>query len=168
MDVIAWSIPLSELPPRSQSVVLSLLRGTFIPAEDRWGLSNYRQAACILREFDLKLTAAGAQPTTSILKVIDWAWPNSSFIAGFEIQNAWLSLHYHNHTRTSHTSATPVVWSSSCTSIASKRLDLYDCGDVTPEIGLVIFFLSSQSASIACRALRWYLRLEDNALRRAW
>lgn len=165
MDVIAWSTPLSELPLRSESVVSCLLRGTFLPAQDRWRPPNNGQAAWILREFNLKLTAAGAQPTTSILRVIDWVWPNSSFVAGFEIQNAWLSLYYHNHTYTPHTSAIPVVWSSSCTSIASKRLDLYDRGVVTPEIGLVIFFLSSQSASIACQALRWYLRLEGNALR---
>ena len=86
MDVIAWSTPLSELPPRSESVVSCLLRGTFLPAQDRWRPPNNGQAAWILREFDLKLTAAGAQPTTSILRVIDWVWPNSSFVAGLRFR----------------------------------------------------------------------------------
>ena len=40
----------------------------------------------------------------------------------------------------------------------------YDCGAVTPGMDPLVFFLSSHSASVVCRALRWYLCREENAL----
>ena len=171
MDVIAWSIPLSELPTMSHpanhhhvvNVVSCLLSGTF-PSPDHWGPSD------ILREFDLKLTAAGAQPTTSILKIIDVVYLDGPFpgaklqnaLPSLKLQNAWLSLNHHNHTRSSVISTIPRAWSPDCMSIASKRLDLYDSDTVEPEMDVIISFLSSHSVSIACRALRWYLRLKEN------
>ena len=163
MNVITWSIPLMELPNMFLStealkwVVSCLLSGTFM-ASVRWGPSD------ILREFDLKLTAVGAQPTIPILKVIDGVYLDVPPVTGAKLQNAWLSLYYHNHTRSTFISTIPLTWSPDCTSIASKRLDLYDSETVAPEMDLVISFFSSQVVSIVCRAVRWYHRLEENAL----
>ena len=163
MNVITWSIPLTELPimflsPRSLDWVVSCLLSGSLMASVRWGPSD------ILHGFDRELTTAGAQPTTSILMVIDKVYEDVSLVTGAELQNAWLSLYYHNHTRSTFISTIPLTWSPDCTSIASKRLDLYDSETVAPEMDLVIAFLSSHAVSIACRALRWYHRLEENAL----
>ena len=87
-----------------------------------------------------------------------------SLVTGAELQNMWLLLYNHNRTRSTFISTIPLAWSPDCASIASTRLDLYDSDTVEPEMDLVISFLSSHSVSIARRALRWYLRLEPNAL----
>ena len=66
-NVITWSIPLMELPSMFYylgEVVPCLLSGRF-PVLDHWGPSD------ILHGFDHELTTANAQPTASILKVID-------------------------------------------------------------------------------------------------
>ena len=168
MDIIAWSISLAELPsdfctgPYLQCAVSCLLSGRCLPVPDQGGPTNNECVAVILREFDLKLTAAGSQPTTSILKVVaELSW-DRSWVTRPELQNAWLSLYVDNLARSSYTSGIPDVWSPDCTPIASKRLDLYDDATVPPEMNIIIFFLSSHSCSIACRALRWYLRLSEN------
>ena len=167
MDVTAWSTSFSELLTDLHTgfhvrwVAACLLRGGFF-LPDRWGPTE-ELATMIFREFDLKLTTASSQPTTSILKVIGEVFRNSSRVAGLDLQNAWLSLHLNNLTHSSHISGIPVIWSPDCTSIASQRIDLYDRGTVQPEMDLVVFFLTSHSASIARRALRWYLRLDENA-----
>ena len=163
MNVITWSIPLTELPIMSfptrylRWVVSCLLSGRFL-APYHW------EPFDILHEFDLKLTAAGAQPTTSILKVIDKLSQDVSTVTGAKLQNAWLSLYDHNLTRSSFISTIPLTWSPDCTPIASTRLDLYDSDTVEPEMDLVISFLSSQSFSIARRAPRWYLRLNETTV----
>ena len=162
MDVTVWSVALTEVPIMSWTpfylteVVSCLLSGAF-PSPDHWGPSH------ILHEFDHKLTAVGAQPTTSILKVIDKVFSRASPATEPDLQNAWLSLYNHNQTGSS-ISTIPLAWSPDCTSIASKRLDLYDSEKLTPEMDLIIFFLSSHSVSITCRALRWYLRLKENVI----
>ena len=158
-DVITWSIPLMELPSESyhlEEVVLCLLSGMFPVPEYGWGPFD------ILHGFDRELSTAGAQPTTSILKVINSCYCGIQWLTVAKLQNAWLSLCYHNLTCSSFKSTIPLAWSPDCTSIASTRLDLYDSNTVVPEMDLVIFFLSSHSVSIACRALRWYLRLKEN------
>jgi hypothetical protein len=166
MDVPTWSFALSELllhSGRSYSMpetVLCLLRGECL---DVLGdLKGGRREQTIMQDYDLKLIAINAQPTTSILRVMDNVIRDQSLLTGLELHNSWLSLYTSNFTTSSHRSAIPVVWSSDCTSIASKRLDLYDRRKIAPEADLVIFFLSSPSTSIACRALHWYLRLEVN------
>ena len=114
----------------------------------------------ILEGYDSKLSAAKAQPTTAILKVMDELirYPSS-----IKLQNAWLSLYANNRNGSPHDSAIPAMWSPDCVSITSNRLDLYDRGRVSPELGLVTFFLSCPVALIACRALRWYLHLHEDA-----
>ena len=160
-NVITWSIPLMELPSLSYylaEVVPCLLSGTF-PVLDHWGPSD------ILHGFDHELTTADAQPTTSILKVINTLTKGKALLTGAKFQNAWLSLHYHNLTRSTFIPTIPLAWSTDCIPIASGRLDLYDSDTtVTPEMDLVISFLSSHSISIACRALRWYLRLNETTV----
>ena len=175
MDVITWSTSLSEVftnsdyrwyncgyDPEMQlsRAVSCLLRGRYSMVYGR----HPEEVVSMMYEYDLKLSAVGAQPTTSILSVMDWVSKDQPLISEVELQNSWLSLYAHNVTRSSYTSAIPAIWSSDCTPIASRRLDLYDRGRVTPEIDLVILFLSSDSASIACRALQWYLHLHENLL----
>ena len=163
MNVITWIIPLSELPIMSfpthylQWVVSCLLSGRFVPHRHYWTPSE------ILCELDREITTAGAQPTASILKVIDKVFSCVSPTIVAELQNAWLSLYSHNQTNSS-ISTIRLAWSPDCASIASKRLDLYDSDTVAPEMDLVLSFLSSHSVLIACRALRWYLHLEPDAL----
>jgi len=162
MDVTAWSSSLAEFftnqqswPLETSNMVLCLLRGRYIDnyiAE--WG-------GPILQEYDLKLSAANAQPTTSILELMDYVVTLSSVI-GINLQNAWLSLYVNNRTRSPHNSAIPTVWSPDCSSIASNRLSLYNSDLVPPEIDIILFFLSCPSALIACRALYWYIRLRDS------
>ena len=167
MDVTAWSFSVAEFFTNQQSwpygtsnTVLCLLRGRYIDMGDEY-VAEY--GGPIIQEYDLKLNAANTQPTTSILEVMDYVVTLSSII-GLNFQNAWLSLYVNNRTRSPHNSTIPTVWSSDCASIASNRLSLYNSGLVPPEIDLVLFFLSCPSASIACRALHWYLRLKDSII----
>ena len=161
-DVITRSVSVPELLAGQYDLpytLLSWLTGRFVYSIDR------REAIrATLLEYDVKLIDADAHPTTSMLNVMDVVLQYPSDVAGLKFQNSWLSLYADNLTHSSHTSAIPVVWSSDCTSIASKRLDLYDKGTVTPELDLVSFLLSSHSPLIVCRALRWYLCLENDAL----
>jgi hypothetical protein len=167
MDVISWSFSLAEFftnqrswPYGTSNVVSCLLRGRHVDLVDADGyVAEY--GGPIMEGYDLKLSAANAQPTTSILEVMDYVVTLSPDI-GTNLQNAWLSLYINNRTRSPHNSAIPTVWSSDCASIALNRLSLYNSGLVPPEIDLVLFFLSCPSASIACRALYWYLRLRDS------
>ena len=166
MDVTSWSFSLAEFFTNQQSwpygtsnTVLCLLRGRYIDLEDDY-IAEY--GGPVMQEYDLKLSAANSQPTTSILEVMDYVVDLSSII-GISLQNAWLSLYVNNRTRSPHDSAIPTVWSPDCYPIASNRLSLYSRGFVPPEIDLVLFFLSCPSTSIACRALYWYLRLKDSA-----
>jgi len=163
MDVAAWSFALAEFfinqhswPHGMSRVVLCLLQGRYTDLAGSY-FGDYSRL--IMSEYDLRLSAAGTEPTTSILEVLNYVISLSPII-GLQLQNAWLSLYANNRTRSPHTSALPLAWSSDCASIASGRLSLYDSGLVTPEIDLVVFFLSS-SPSIACRALHWYLRLKE-------
>jgi hypothetical protein len=165
MDFTAWSFSIADFftnqrswPYGTSYVVLSLLRGRYIDLADNY-ISDYGRP--IMHEYDFKLSAANTQPTTSILEVMNYVVTISSIIE-IELQNAWLSLYANNRTRSPHYSAIPTAWSPDCASIASNRLSLYDSGIVSPEIDLVNFFLACSSASIACRALRWYLRLKDS------
>ena len=167
MDITAWSFSVAEFftnqrswPFGTSAMVLCLLRGRHIDLADDY-IADYGRP--IIEEYDLKLSAANAQPTTPILQVMDYVVTFSSAI-GLELQNAWLSLYANNRTRSPHNSATPTMWSSDCASIASNRLSLYNSGHVPPEIDLVGFFLSSPSASVACQALDWYLRLKDSTI----
>ena len=153
MDVIAWSASLSELLTSGYNpilvrpwTVLCLLRGRFVGFLDHSEAAN--AGVTILHEYDRELRAVGAQPTTEIISVIRSVVLGRSLVTKIKLQNAWLSLYVNNLARSSHTSAIPVVWSPDCTYIASQRLYLYDNGEVTPEIDLVIFFLSSHSPSI--------------------
>jgi len=167
-DLIAWNHSFSELLTSTHTesnevsaTVLCLLRGQLVDSlDDR---EPNRAAATILREYDLKLSNTDLQLTTSILKVMDHVILNQSWIAGLVLQNSWLSLYAHNRARLPYNSAIPAEWSSDCTSVASERLDLYDSFDCFAEIDLINFFLSSPSASIACRALRWYLHIKGDA-----
>jgi hypothetical protein len=165
MDATAWSFALSELLPHNETLfampatVLCLLKGECLGELE---YDEGRTEQMIVEEYDLMLRAVNAQPTTPFLRVIDNVMRNCSLLSGTKLHNSWLSLYTSNLTTSSHPSAIPVVWSSDCTSIASKRLDLYDRREIAPEIDLVIFFLSSPSASIACRALHWYLQSEVN------
>jgi len=172
MDTAAWSFSLAGVLNAQRSehfsetsmrvMVLSLLSGECLATlNDR---QFDQEAQTIMRMYDFKLSAAGAQPTTSILEVMANAIWNTSWIAGLQLQNAWLSLYVHNRSRSPHNSTIPVVWPPDCTSIALKRLDLYDNGYVTPETDIIIFFLSSPSTSVTCRALRWYFHLEEDTL----
>ena len=158
-NVMTWSIALMELPKMSyfylRQVVPCLLSGTF-PVAGQWGPSE------ILHGFDRELTTAGTQPTTSILNVIDRIFQDASPVTGAELQNAWLSLYDRNRTRSTFISTSPLAWSPDCAPIASTRLDLYDRDTVEPNLDLVTSFLFSDSVSIACRALRWYLRLKES------
>ena len=166
VDVIAWSCSLSELFPNGRMhigrdgklarTVLSLLRGFFDSPVDL--------VSTVLQECDSKLSGADVRTTTSLLKLITKFIWGSGPISGPELQNPWLALHTNNVTRSSHKSGIPNFWFSDSTPIVSARLDLYDDHELTPEADLIIFFLSSPSAAIACRALRWYLQLEENAL----
>ena len=166
VDVTAWSCSLSKLFPNSRMyigqdaklarTVLSLLRGFFDSPVDL--------VSTVLRECDSKLNGADVRTTTSLLKLISKFCWFSGPIGGPELQNPWLALHTNNVTRSSHKSGIPNFWFSDSTPIVSARLDLYDDHELTPEVDLITFFLSSPSAAIACRALRWYLQLEENAL----
>ena len=167
MDVTAWSFSVAEFFTNQQSwpygtsnTVLCLLRGRYTELTDEYGAEH---GGPIIQEYDVKLSAAKAHPTTSILEVMDYVVTVPSII-GLDFQNAWLSLYANNRTRSPHNSAIPTVWSSDCVPIASNRLSLYNSGVVPPEIDLILFFLSCPSASIACRALRWYLRLKDGTM----
>jgi len=165
MDVTAWSSSLADFFTNQQSwpywtsrMVFCLLKGRYIDLAD----DNITECGGpILQEYDLKLSAVKAQPTTSILEVMDYV-VNLSSVIGINLQNAWLSLYVNNRTHSPHNSAIPTVWSPDCSSIASNRLSLYDSDLVSPEIDLLLFFLSCPSALIACRALYWYTRLRDS------
>ena len=168
MDMIDWSLYLSELLnnmdiyiPFVSQTVLCLLSGRYHYSPD--GYDGVEAAPTIMQGYDLKLSAANTQPTPSILKVLDLVIPDWS-VTGLELQNAWLSLYAHNLSDSPHHSGIPFTWSPGCISIASRRLDLYDSGDVAPEMDLITSFLSCPSISTACRALRWYLRLKENSL----
>ena len=144
-DVITSTISVPELLNDYYYLLPTLLcwlRGRFVDS-----LDDRQARRDILHEFDLKLTAADAHPTTSILDVMDKVLDDPSFVTGLNLRNHWLSLYTDNLTHSPRTSAVPIVWSSDCTSIASKRLDLYDDDMVVPEIDLVIFFLSSDRVS---------------------
>ena len=177
MDVIEWSLHLSGLLTNENietsflsQMVCCLLKGTWLDSLDR---HDHDKAACItMQEYDLKLSAANAQATPSIMKVMDrviksWTeWKIRQFWIGEddELQNPWLSLYTCNLTPSLFRSNVPLMWYPGCTSIASKRLDLYDSRKVKPELGLIITFLTYPSASIACRALHWYCRLKEHAI----
>jgi len=160
MDLNAWNVAFSELLTSTyiessdmSAAVLCLLRGELVDLLD----DQTNPAASILREYDLKLSAAGAQLTTSTLKVMDGVIPDRPSIIGLVFQNPWLSLYAHNRTRLPYNSATPDEWPRDYFSIASDRLGLYYGFDCLAESNLVNFFLTCPSASIACRALHWYL-----------
>ena len=169
MDVITWSHYLAALLTNEDAqvfllsqTVLCLLRGRCL--HSLHGYDASKAAPIIMLEYDRKLTDSNVQPTASILRVMDEVIFAPSQMIGLELQNSWLSLYAHNRTHSPHHFDTPVAWSSGCDSIASKRLDLYDRGRVTPEMDLITFFLSCPSTVTACRALRWYLRFQENAL----
>ena len=177
MDVTSWSSFLAEFFTNHQSwplgmskIVFCLLTGryndvpdNFIVLAENSEVEYIERGGPIMREYDLKLNAANAQPTASILEVLDCVVTRSS-ISGLGLQNAWLSLYASNRTRSPHRSAIPTVWSPDFYSIASNRLSLYNSHRVPPEIDLVIFFLSCPSASIACRALLWHLHIKDSTV----
>ena len=108
-NVVTWSIPLMELSTMSfsaynlEEAVPCLLSGTF-PVPDHWGPSD------ILHGFDRELTTAVAQPTTSILKVINMFDSGIQRLTGAKLQNAWLSLYYHNCTQSSFISTIPLTY----------------------------------------------------------
>ena len=170
MGVMDWDLHvLKPLDTRSYfgvymaQIVLCLLEGScsralHINSSATWLIP------IIMREYDLKLLAANAQPMSPILKVIDRAICYPSWVTGLEPRNPWLSLYIHNHACSPSHSEIPLTWCPAGISITSKRLDLYDSGKVTPEMNLITFFLSCPSTSITCRALHWYLHLEENAL----
>ena len=167
MGLIDWNLDLSRLLTNEDIQTFYLSQTVFCLLKGRCPHSLHRYdpadaAPAIMWEYDLKL--ANAQPTPEILKVMSEVMFAPSRMTGLELQNPWLSIYACNLTRSSHYSEIPSIWSPGCTSIASKRLDLYDRGAFTPEIDLITFFLSCPSPSIACRALRWYLRLEENAI----
>ena len=174
MDVTSWSLFLAEFftnhrswPLGMSEMVFCLLKGVYNAVPDNFiVLVDNSVVACggpIMHEYDLKLNAANAQPTASILEVLDCVVTRSS-ITGLSLQNAWLSLYASNRTRSPHRSAIPTVWSPDFYSIASNRLSLYDSHRVPPEIDLVFFLLSCPSASIACRALIWHLHIKDSTV----
>ena len=168
MDMTDWSLYLSGLlkngdiyAPFMSQTVLCLLRGRY--PHSPYGYDYFKAAPTIMRKYDLKLCTANTQPTPSILKVLDHV-VSPWFVSGLELQNSWLSLYAHNLTHSPHHSGIPFTWSPGCISITSRRLDLYDSGDVAPEMDLITSFLSCPSISTASRALRWYLRLKESAL----
>ena len=168
MDMIDWSLYLSGLLNNEHisvtfmsRTVLCLLSGRYHHLPHRY--DYFETAPSIMREYDLKLSAASTQPTPSILKVLDKVIPRWS-VTGLELQNSWLSLYTCNLTHSPYHFGIPFTWSPGCISIASSRLDLYDSGDVAPEIDLITSFLSCPSISTACRALHWYLSLKESAL----
>jgi hypothetical protein len=163
MDLNSWNLSFSELltsthidPSEMSAAVLCLLKGQSID----WLDNQADLAAPILREYDLKLSATDAQLTTAILKVMDHVILDQTWVIGLVLQNPWLSLYAHNRTHLPYNSAIPDAWSPDCISIASDRLDLYYSFSCLAERDLVIFFLSCPSASIACRALHWYLDIK--------
>ena len=168
MDMIDWSLYFSGLLNNeylsdfsiSQTVVC-LLSGRYPHSPNGY---DYDEADRIMQGYDLKLSAANTQPTPSILKVLDKVIDEP--VDGLELQNTWLSLYAHNLSDSPHVhhSGIPFTWSPGCIEIASRRLDLYDSSDVAPEMDLITSFLSCPSIPTACRALRWYLRLKENAL----
>ena len=169
MDMIDWSLYLSGLLNNENfyvffmsQTVLCLLSGRYPHSPDGYGFVE--AARTIMGMYDLKLSAANTQPTPSILKVLDNV-VSPWFVTGLqlELQSSWLSLYACNLTHLPH-SGIPFTWSPGCISIASRRLDLYDSGDVAPEMDLIISFLSCPSIPTACQALRWYLRLKENSL----
>ena len=162
MDVIDWNLHLLELfnnlsswPVYLQPTVMNLLKG--VQFYDTW-------EATLMQGYDLRLSAANVQPTLPILELMDRMTYSSSQLTGLELQNPWLSLHTYNLAKSPFHSDIPSMWCPAGTSIASKRLDLYDSGEVTPEIKLITFFLSCPSTAIACRAFHQYLRLQEDAL----
>ena len=174
MDMIDWSLYLSGLLHNGHNIqgfvmsemVLCLLRGRY-PHSPSYHYSKIHTA--IIREYDLKLSAAFTQPTPSIQKVLDGVILPCGIVhplsvPELELQNSWLSLYACNLTHSPHHSGIPFTWSPGCISIASRRLDLYDSSEVAPEMDLISSFLSCPSISTACRALRWYLRLKESAL----
>ena len=167
MDVIAWNLSLSGLLTNEDIQASYLSQTVFCLLKGRCpdSLRSYDPAAAgpiIMREYDLQL--ANAQPTLSILKVMSKLMFAPWRMIGLDLQNPWLSLYTCNLTLSPHYPEIPSIWSPGCISIASKRLDLYDRGVITPEIDLLTFFLFCPSPSIACRAVRSYLRLEQNSI----
>ena len=164
MDMFEWSLYLSGLLNNEYIYVTVMSQTVSCLLRGRCHHSPYFDgASTIMQGYDLKLSAANTQPTLSILKVLDKVISPRS-VTGLELQNSWLSLYTCNLTCSQYLSGIPFTWSPGCISIASRRLDLYDSGDVAPEIDLITSFLSCPSISTACRALRWYLRLKESAL----
>ena len=136
MDMIDCSLYLSGLLNNeyisdffiSQTVVC-LLSGRY--PHSPHGYDFVEAPRTIMQWYDLKLSAANTQPTPSILKVLDEVI-TSGPVVGLELQNSWLSLYAHNLCHSPHHSGLPFTWSPGCVSIASRRLDLYDSGDVAP------------------------------------
>ena len=169
MGVIDWNHDLLELlnNPTYWTVylaqtVLCLLKGScprVLHVNDTLEL-----IATIMREYDLKLSAANAQPILPILELMEKLIDSPSQITGFELRNPWLSLYTYNLAHAPFHSDIPLTWCPAGIFIASKRLDLYDGGVVALEMNLITFFLSCPSTSIACRVLIWYLRLQEDAL----
>ena len=171
MDVTDWSLHLSGLltnehiePPFLSQAVLCLLEGKW-PREHDGYIPN-QVTHIILQGYDSKLSTANAQLTPSILKVMNKIMVPPFQVTGLGLQDPWLSLYTSNLAYIPLQSDIPLVWSPDYTSIASGRLDLYDKGVVAPEteMHLINTFLSCSSPSIACRALRWYLRLQKDGL----
>ena len=107
MDLTAWNFFLCELITSTHigsnemsATVLCLLRGQMTDSLD--DSQTDHAASTILHEYDIKLSAAGAELTTPILKVIDQVIPNRPWISGLVLQNSWLYLYVHNCT-CSHT-----------------------------------------------------------------
>ena len=184
MDVVDWSLHLSGLltnehiePPVLSQAVLCLLQGKW-PRE----LDGYEPplvAHIIIQGYDSKLSAANAELTPSILKIMDKLltretlgsmeqmsplWMTSTSTGPIQLQNPYTC----NFTNSPFHSDIPLTWSPYYTSIASGRLDLYyrGTGVVAPETGihLINTFLSCSSRSIAREALQCYLRLQGDAL----
>ena len=169
MDVIEWNLHLSELvnnmvdwPGYLAQTVLCLFAGCCLHALHVYNSSE--ATAFIMRQYDIKLSTANAQLTSPILEVMEKVIIYPSQITRLELQNRWLSLYTYNLAHSPFHSDIPLTWCPAGTSIASKRLDLYDGDVVAPEMDLITFFLSCPSTSIACRALTWYLRLQQDAL----
>ena len=142
--------------------VLCILKGSCPCA--LLGYNASEVTTTIMHEYDLILSAANVEPTSPILELLEEVIDFPSQITGLELQNPWLTLYTYNLAHSPFSSDIPLTWCPAGISITAKHLNLYDSGEVTPEMDLIIFFLSSPSISIACQALHWYLRLEENAL----
>ena len=166
MDIDAWTNSLAEFftnqhswPLGLSNMVMCLLSGTYTPNN----FTDRDSPRLIMEEYDRNLMKSGAQPTTSFMRVMDEVIKDPLSIVGLRFHSTWLSIYADNRTRSPHSHPIPEVWSPDCISITSNRLDLYDRGQVIPEIDAITFFLSCPSPRIACRALCWYFSLEENS-----